>query len=105
MNFFKRARTRYILHRYAIAHVLWAEVSGRLAFLQGMTAVEKAHLRELSTLFLHEKKILRRSGASAHRRNVCGNCYSGLSSDTWAWDWLFVRLDRNHRLSGGVSDH
>lgn len=57
MNFFKRARTRYILHRHAIAHALWAEVAEKLACLQGMTAVEKAHLRELSTLFLHEKKF------------------------------------------------
>ncbi|MDD5412153.1 MAG: zinc-dependent peptidase, partial [Methylobacter sp.] len=57
MNFFKRARIRYILHRHAIAHVLWTEVAEKLAPLQGMTAVEKAHLRELSTLFLHEKRF------------------------------------------------
>ncbi|MGZ8191638.1 MAG: M90 family metallopeptidase, partial [Methylococcaceae bacterium] len=30
----------------------------KLAFLQGMTAVDKAHLRELSTVFLHEKNIV-----------------------------------------------
>jgi Mlc titration factor MtfA (ptsG expression regulator) len=57
MNIFKRARTRYILHRHAIAHDLWIEVAGKLASLRGMTAVEKARLRELSTLFLHEKKF------------------------------------------------
>ncbi len=56
MNIFKRLRTRYILHRHAIAHDLWAEAAGKLApLLQGMTAVERAHLRELTTLFLHEK--------------------------------------------------
>lgn len=57
MNIFKRARTRYILHRHGIAHALWLEVAEKLALLQGMTAVEKAHLRELSTLFLHEKNF------------------------------------------------
>ena len=57
MNIFKRARTRYILHRHAIAHNLWREVTEKLAVLQEMTAVEKAHLRELTTLFLHEKKF------------------------------------------------
>jgi Mlc titration factor MtfA (ptsG expression regulator) len=58
MNIFKRARIRYILHHHAIEHGLWAEVIEKLAFLQGMTAVEKAHLRELATLFLHEKQFV-----------------------------------------------
>jgi len=58
MNIFKRARIIYILHRYAINHDLWSTVSKKLILLQGMTAVEKAHLRELSTLFLHEKNII-----------------------------------------------
>ncbi|WP_394754056.1 zinc-dependent peptidase [Crenothrix sp.] len=57
MTFFKRARIRYILHRHAIAHDLWVEATEKLAVLQGMTSVEKAHLRELSTLFLYEKKF------------------------------------------------
>ena len=57
MNILKRTRIRYILHRHAIKHGLWTEVTETLAILQGMTAVEKAHLRELTTLFLHEKKF------------------------------------------------
>ena len=62
MNIFKRARIRYILHRYAIAYDLWAEVTEKLAVLQGITAVEKAHLRELTTLFLHEKRFVGAQG-------------------------------------------
>ena len=58
MNIFNRARTRYLLHHHAIAHTLWVEVIEKLASLQGMTAVEKAHLRELTTLFLHEKQFV-----------------------------------------------
>jgi Mlc titration factor MtfA (ptsG expression regulator) len=57
MNFFKRARVIYILHRHAIKHDLWEKVSKKLPLLLGMTAVEKAHLRELSTLFLYKKNI------------------------------------------------
>ena len=57
MNIFKRARVIYLLHRHAINHELWEAVSKKLALLRGLTAVEKAHLRELSTLFLHEKNI------------------------------------------------
>lgn len=58
MNIFKRAHIRYILHRHAISHNLWAEVIEKLVVLQGMTAVEKAHLRELTTLFLHKKQFV-----------------------------------------------
>ena len=58
MNIFKRARIRYILHRYAIAHSLWLEVTQNLPVLQGMTAVEKSHLRELTMLFLYEKRFV-----------------------------------------------
>jgi MtfA peptidase len=58
MNIFKRVRTRYILHRHAIAYDLWVEVAEKLSVLQGMSSVEKAHLRELTTLFLHEKQFV-----------------------------------------------
>jgi len=33
------------------------EVAEKLSVLQGMSSVEKAHLRELTTLFLHEKRF------------------------------------------------
>ncbi|MEC4747479.1 M90 family metallopeptidase [Methylomicrobium sp. Wu6] len=58
MNWFKRAHIRYILHRHPIAHQQWQDVTEKMAVFQGLTAVEKAHLRELATLFLHEKKLL-----------------------------------------------
>jgi Mlc titration factor MtfA (ptsG expression regulator) len=58
MNIFKRAWIRYLLHRHAIAHGLWVDVTEKLPVLQGMSAVEKAHLRELTTLFLHEKRFV-----------------------------------------------
>lgn len=58
MNFIRRAKTRYILHRYAIQHDLWHTATGPLEILRGLSTVEKAHLRELSTLFLHQKTII-----------------------------------------------
>jgi Mlc titration factor MtfA (ptsG expression regulator) len=58
MNIFKRMRIIYILHRHAIKHQLWKSVSEKLfLFQRGMRAVEKAHLRELSTQFLYKKNI------------------------------------------------
>ncbi|MGZ4960510.1 MAG: M90 family metallopeptidase [Methylomonas sp.] len=62
MNIIKRARIRYILHRHAVSRGLWLNIEGDLAILQGMTAVEKAHLRELTTLFLHEKNFVSTQG-------------------------------------------
>jgi Mlc titration factor MtfA (ptsG expression regulator) len=58
MNIFKRARLRYILHRHTIPHDLWEGATEKLAFLQNLSAVEKAHLRELSSLFLYEKNFV-----------------------------------------------
>lgn len=62
MNIFKRAYVRYILHRHAIAHDLWRDITENRAFLRGMSAVEKARLRELSTLFLYEKHFVGAQG-------------------------------------------
>ncbi len=58
MNIFRRAYIRYILHRYAINHELWLETERRIAILHGLSSVEKVHLRELGTLFLHEKNFV-----------------------------------------------
>lgn len=57
MSFFKRFRIRYILRHYPIPLELWRQATKRLPVLQGLSAVEKAHLRELTTLFLRGKKF------------------------------------------------
>jgi Mlc titration factor MtfA (ptsG expression regulator) len=62
MNFLKRAHIRYILHRHRITHALWEESTHSLIVLQGLSAVEKAHLRELTTLFLHRKNFIGAQG-------------------------------------------
>lgn len=58
MNFLKRLYTRYLLHRFAIKHDIWQTATEKLSLLQGLSSVEKAQLRELSTLFLHQKSIV-----------------------------------------------
>jgi len=62
VNFFKRLRVRYILHRHPITHTLWQSVEDNLSLLQALSPVEKAHLRELSTLFLYEKNFVAAQG-------------------------------------------
>ena len=58
MNFFKRFKTRYILHRHAIRYDHWHEATNKLWVLQGLSSVDKVRLRELSTLFLHQKNLV-----------------------------------------------
>jgi Mlc titration factor MtfA (ptsG expression regulator) len=58
MNFIRRIKTRYVLHRYPIQHAAWFAATDRLEILYRLSAVEKAHLRELSTLFLYEKQFI-----------------------------------------------
>ncbi len=59
MNWLKRVRLRYILHRHPINQRIWRQVADTIAtLLEGCSAVEKAHLRALSTLFLYEKNLI-----------------------------------------------
>ncbi len=48
---------RRILRRNRIPLALWHKVTRRLVLLQGLDAVQMAHLRELTTWFLHNKAI------------------------------------------------
>jgi Mlc titration factor MtfA (ptsG expression regulator) len=57
VNIFKRFRIRHILHRYPVPRDLWRQAVKTLPVAQGLSAVEKAHLRELATLFLRDKKF------------------------------------------------
>ena len=57
MNCIQRAYRRYILHRHSIPHSEWAAVIEPMAVFSGLSAVEKAHLRELASVFLYHKTI------------------------------------------------
>jgi Mlc titration factor MtfA (ptsG expression regulator) len=57
MNWLKRARLYRILRRHSIPHALWRETIRNYAPLRELSAVDKARLRELATLFLYEKEF------------------------------------------------
>jgi len=48
---------RRTLRRDPIPHLVWQDVTRRIAVLQELDAVQMAHLRELATWFLHSKAI------------------------------------------------
>jgi len=48
---------RRTLRRDPIPHLVWQDVTRRIAVLQELDAVQMAHLRELSTWFLHSKAV------------------------------------------------
>lgn len=56
-NMVRRWHMRRILRRDPIPHPVWHGVTQRIAVLQGLDAVQMAHLRELTTWFLHSKAI------------------------------------------------
>ncbi len=57
MNFFKRLYLSYVLKRYPIKHQLWASAIGRIPLLRDIGLLENVRLRELATLFIHQKKF------------------------------------------------
>lgn len=48
---------RRLLRRNPIPHHIWHSVTRKILVLQGLDAVQMAHLRELTTWFLHSKSI------------------------------------------------
>ena len=58
MNFFQRTLIRRILRRHAVSTSTWRQTVDRLTVFQGLSSVDKAHLRELCALFLHEKNLV-----------------------------------------------
>jgi len=53
----RRWHMRRILRRNPIPHPVWHSVTRQIVVLQGLDAVQTAHLRELATWFLHNKSI------------------------------------------------
>ncbi|HEX9180387.1 MAG TPA: zinc-dependent peptidase, partial [Burkholderiales bacterium] len=60
---FRDWQRRRILERKPLEDGLWEEVLARFAFFDGLSAEERQRLRELATLFLHDKDI---HGAHGH---------------------------------------
>ena len=58
MGFLKRLRIRHILKHQAIPAELWQPSLEQLSITHRLTAVERAHLRELSTRLIVEKNFI-----------------------------------------------
>lgn len=58
MHWLKRQRVRYTLHHHPIDFEIWEHALSENAIFGGLSSVEKAHLRELTTLFLQQKKLI-----------------------------------------------
>lgn len=58
MGFLKRLRIRHILKHHNIPKVLWQQSLEQLTITHRLTAVERAHLRELSTRLIVEKNFI-----------------------------------------------
>lgn len=58
MNLIKNYLIKRILRNHTIAFNEWHDVIARIPVLNGLSSVEKARLRKLSTLFLYKKTIV-----------------------------------------------
>jgi len=57
LDWWRRRRLRRILAHSPLTDALWRRLRRELPLLHGLTAAEAVRLRELSTLFLHEKRF------------------------------------------------
>lgn len=88
---------RWMLRRYPLPYPIWHSVTGKMVTLQGLDAAQMAHLRELTTWFLHSKSINGVQGlevTSAMRVAVAAQaCLLILNLDTAYFDnWVEVIL-------------
>ena len=57
MKWLDHLRVRHTLKRHPVPREIWNRLMREAAIFQGLSAVERARLRELTTLFLHRKAI------------------------------------------------
>ncbi len=57
MKWFEHQRIRYTLSHHPIPFKIWEALLHKSEIFQGLSAVERAHLRELATLFLQRKSL------------------------------------------------
>lgn len=57
IRWIKHWQVKRVLKRYPIPHRFWYKLMTQDQLFAGLSAVEKAHLRELTTLFVHQKNF------------------------------------------------
>lgn len=58
MKWLQNLLTRYQLRHHPVPHSIWQMLMHQAPLFHGLSAVEKAHLRELCTLFLQQKNFI-----------------------------------------------
>ncbi|MFY9328379.1 MAG: M90 family metallopeptidase [Georgfuchsia sp.] len=57
MKWLEHQRIRYTLSHHPLPHEMWEGLMHKADIFRGLSAVERAHLRELTTLFLQRKDL------------------------------------------------
>ncbi len=57
MRWFERQRVRYTLRHHPVPHRAWGRLMHESTLFSGLSAVKRAHLRELTALFLQRKTL------------------------------------------------
>ncbi len=57
MKWLEHQRIRYTLSHHPVPHKMWEQLMHNTAVFRGLSAVERAHLRELTILFLQRKTL------------------------------------------------
>src|SRR5450759_2538362 len=57
MKWFEHQRILYTLSHHPVPHEVWERLMSEADIFRGLNSVERAHLRELTTLFLHRKDL------------------------------------------------
>jgi len=55
MKWFERLRIRHTLKHHPVPHQMWEALMHEAPLFQRLSSVDRAHLRELATLFIHRK--------------------------------------------------
>ena len=58
MKWLEQQRIRYTLSHHPVPREVWDGLIHEAKIFHGLSAVERAHLRELTTLFLHRKNLI-----------------------------------------------
>ena len=116
MGFLKRLRIRHILKSHRIPADLWQRSLEQLIITHRLTAVERAHLRELSTRFIYEKdfigigievnesmQVLIAMSACLPVLHLGLRQFNGWR-DIWVYPGLFV-VDRDEKDAYGFVQH
>ncbi|PCI10755.1 MAG: hypothetical protein COB71_11575 [Thiotrichales bacterium] len=117
MKWFERLRTRHTLKHHPVPHDLWETLMREAPLFHRLSSVERAHLRELSTIFLHRKTFTGVQGLTVSTEIALAvaaqACLLILKLDLDYYDgWIEIvlypeafRVERAHVDAAGLVSH